>query len=159
MKVILNLTLELEKVPLIYYINSISNKLNLLVKEDIVEEKWLIELTNYLIYKGERPWEVKLGLILAKDYLEKEKLLEVVQTFTKSGEYIFYLMNTIRNLRGYNSYLFDLAKNSKGVIKVFAITNMEMIKDEMIIYLLEEGYRDDEYEEFLINYIFTVIKH
>lgn len=149
---------ELEKVPLIYYMNSISNKVNLLVKEDIVEEKWLIELTNYLIYKGERPWQVKLGLILAKDYLEKEKLLEVVQTFTKSGDYIFYLMNTIRNLRGYNSYLFDLAKNSRGVIKVFAIINMEMIKDEMILYLLDEGYRDDEYEDILINYIFTVIK-
>ena len=67
-------------------------------------------------------------------------------------------MNTIRNLRGYNSYLFDLAKNSRGVIKVFAITNMEMIKDEISLYLLEEGYRDDEYEDILINYIFTVIK-
>lgn len=148
--------LELEKVPLIYYINSINNKLNLLVQEDIIEEKWLIELTNYLIYKGERAWQVKLGLILAKDYLEKEKLFEVVETFTKSGEYIFYLMNTIRNLRGYNSYLFDLAKNSKGVIKVFAITNMETIKGEMTTYLLEEGYKDNEYEELLINYIFTV---
>jgi len=152
------LSLELEKVPLIYYINAISNKVNLLVKEDIIEEKWLVELTNYLIYKGESPWEVKLGLILAKDYLENEKLLEVVNTFTKSGEYIFYLMKTIKNLKGYNSYLFDLAQNSKGVIKVFAITNMEIINDEIIIYLLEKGYRDDDYEEFLISYIFTVTK-
>ncbi|PRR81289.1 HIRAN domain-containing protein [Clostridium vincentii] len=149
---------SLEKIPLIYYMNSISNKLNLLVKEDIIEEKWLIELTNNLIYKGERPWEVKLGLILAKNYLPNEKLLEVVQTFSKSGEYIFYLLNTIRNLKGYNSYLFNLAKNSKGVVKVFAITNMEMIKDDIILYLLEDGYKDDEYEDFLISYIFTGIK-
>jgi len=155
---IFKLNLELEKVPLIYYINSITNKLNLLVKEDIVEEKWLIELTNYLIYKGERPWEVKLGLVLAKNYLEEEKLSEVVDIFTKSGEYIFYLMNTIRNLKGYNSYLLDLAKNSCGVLKVFAITNMEMISDEITIYLLEEGYKDHEYGEFLISYIFTALK-
>lgn len=149
---------EIEEVPLIYCINALSNKLNLLVMEDMIEEKWLIELTNYLIYKSERPWEVKLGLILAKDYLEKEKLLEIVDTFTKSGEYIFYLINTIRSLKGYNSYLFDLAKNSSGVIKVFAITNMEMINDEIIIYLIEEGYKEDEYEQFLISYIFSVIK-
>jgi len=151
-------SLEIEKVPLIYYINSINNKLNLLVKEDIVKESFLIELTNYLIYKGERPWQVKLGLALAKDYLEEDKLLELVDTFTKSGEYIFYLMRTIRNLKGYNSYLFELAKNSSGSIKVFAITNMEMIKDEIIIYLIEEGYKDDEYEELLISYLFNVVK-
>ncbi|WP_143316061.1 HIRAN domain-containing protein [Clostridium sp. HBUAS56017] len=148
---------HLEDILLIYYMNPLINKINILIMENVLNEVWVREFTENLIYKSETPWHVKLGLILSSRYLSEEKLPELFDVFSRSGEYIFYLMNTIRNLKGYNNYLVELSKKSKGTIKVFAITNIEYFSPKIVSYMIEEGYKDEIYEELLINYIFTTI--
>lgn len=143
--------------PLICYFEVFIKKINTLAKEMMIDEKWLYKLTKELIYKSKNAEYVKLGLILSEKYLEKENIREVVDTFSKSGEYVFYLSNTIKKLEFYNTYLFNLSKKATGSIKVFAIVNMEILDFKINSYLIEEGYKDTKYERLLMNYIISII--
>ncbi|MGS5514904.1 HIRAN domain-containing protein [Clostridioides difficile] len=143
--------------PLICYFEIFIKKINTLVKEMLIDKKWLCKLTKELIYKSEKAEYVKLGLVLSEKYLEVENIREVVDTFSKSGEYVFYLSNTIKKLEFYNTYLFNLSKKATGSIKVFAIVNMEILDSKINSYLIEEGYKDTKYERLLINYIVSII--
>ncbi|HBF6802594.1 TPA: restriction endonuclease, partial [Clostridioides difficile] len=137
---------------LICYFEIFMKKINTLVKEMIIDEKWLYKLTKELIYKSKKVEYVKLGLVLSEKYLNVENLREVVDTFSKSGEYVFYLSNTIKKLEFYNTYLFNLSKKATGSIKVFAIVNMENLDSKINSYLIEDGYKDTKYERLLMNY-------
>lgn len=152
-----NIFLNINDVPLVCYSNIFMEKLNVLVKEEIISENWIREFTMNLIYEGEDTKGVQLGLVLSEKYLENEKLLDVVNVFSKSGDYVFYLLNSIKNLQKYNSYLLDLAKKSTGSIKVFAVTNMEVLNSDIRDYLVEEGYKDEFEEVLLINYIMSTV--
>ncbi|MCC0672280.1 HIRAN domain-containing protein [Clostridioides sp. ES-S-0145-01] len=142
---------------LICYFEIFMKKINTLIKERIIDEKWLYQLTEDLIYTSEKDEYVKLGLVLSENYLDVDNIREIVDTFSKSGEYIFYLSNTIRKLEFYNTYLFNLSRISTGSIKVFAIVNMENLDSEITSYLIEEGYKDKKYEGLLMNYIISTV--
>ncbi|EGT3814711.1 restriction endonuclease [Clostridioides difficile] len=142
---------------LICYFEIFMKKINTLVKEMIIDEKWLYKLTKELIYKSKKVEYVKLGLVLSEKYLNVENLREVVDTFSKSGEYVFYLSNTIKKLEFYNTYLFNLSKKATGSIKVFAIVNMENLDSKINSYLIEDGYKDTKYERLLMNYIISIV--
>ncbi|MGO0884095.1 HIRAN domain-containing protein [Clostridioides difficile] len=142
---------------LICYFEIFMKKINTLIKERIIDEKWLYWLTKDLIYTSEKDEYVKLGLVLSENYLDVDNIREVVDTFSKSGEYIFYLSNTIRKLEFYNTYLFNLSKISTGSIKVFAVVNMENLDFEITSYLIEEGYKDKKYEGLLMSYIISTV--
>ncbi|MCC0662310.1 MULTISPECIES: HIRAN domain-containing protein [unclassified Clostridioides] len=142
---------------LICYFEIFMKKINTLIKERIIDEKWLYQLTKDLIYTSEKDEYVKLGLVLSENYLDVDNIREVVDTFSKSGEYIFYLSNTIRKLEFYNTYLFNLSRISTGSIKVFAIVNIENLDSKITSYLIEEGYKDKKYEGLLMNYIISTV--
>lgn len=142
---------------LICYFEIFMKKINTLIKERIIDEKWLYQLTKDLIYTSEKDEYVKLGLVLSENYLDVDNIREVVDTFSKSGEYIFYLSNTIRKLEFYNTYLFNLSRISTGSIKVFAVVNMENLNFEITSYLIEEGYKDKKYEGLLMSYIISTV--
>ncbi|UWD50082.1 HIRAN domain-containing protein [Clostridioides difficile] len=143
--------------PLICYFEIFMKKINTLIKERIIDESWLYQLTKNLIYTSKKSEYVKLGLVLSENYLDIDNIKEVVDTFSKSGEYIFYLSNTIRKLEFYNTYLFNLSKVSTGSIKVFAIVNMENLDSKITSYLIEEGYKDKIYEGLLMSYIISTV--
>ncbi|MCC0628624.1 MULTISPECIES: HIRAN domain-containing protein [unclassified Clostridioides] len=149
--------LENNTKDLICYFEIFMKKINTLAKEMIIDEKWLYKLTKELIYKSKKVEYVKLGLVLSEKYLDVENLREVVDTFSKSGEYIFYLSNTIKRLEFYNTYLFNLSKKATGSIKVFAIINMENLDSKINSYLIEDGYKDTKYEQLLMNYIISIV--
>lgn len=148
--------LDLKKYTLIRFIPAFMGKVNALIKENVIKEKWIRELTKDLIYNSDIREQVQLGLVLAEKYVERSSLKEVIDTFIKSGEYIFYLTRTIKSLPKYNSYLVNLCNKSYGTIKVFAITNIEIINDDITKFLLEQGYKDERYENLLINYVLSM---
>lgn len=148
--------LDLKKYTLIRFIPAFMGKVNALIKENVIKEKWIRELTKDLIYNSDIREQVQLGLVLAEKYIEKSSLKEVIDTFVKSGEYIFYLTRTIKNFPKYNRYLLNLCRKSYGTIKVFAITNIEIINYDITEFLVEKGYKDKNYENLLINYILSM---
>lgn len=141
--------------PIITFANIFINKIDILVQEEIIKKSWMESLTIYYIFKSTYPDEVKIGLILAEKYLDQNKLKEAVDVFTKSGEYIFYLTRSIKSMNKCNSFLMELIKKAKGSIKIFAVTNIEILNEEINNYLFEEGYKDKIYEETLIEFVLT----
>lgn len=142
---------------LICYFEIFMKKINILVKEMIIDEKWLYKLIKELIYKSKKVEYVKLGLVLSEKYLNVENLREVVDIFFKFGEYVFYLSNIIKKFEFYNIYLFNLFKKVIGLIKVFVIVNMENLDFKINFYLIEDGYKDIKYEWLLMNYIILIV--
>jgi len=150
-----NISFDFKEYPIITFVNVFINKINILVQEEVIEKLWLENLTRYYIFNSTYPDEVKIALILAEKYLDQNELKEAVDVFTKSGEYIYYLTRAIKNLNKCNSFLMELIKNAKGSVKVFAVTNIEILSEEINNYLFEEGYKDKLYEEILIEFILT----
>lgn len=144
------------EVNLIDYGVALIMKVNAVVKSGVVPTAWIKTLTENLIYKSNNPSQVKLGLLLSEKYLSGNKLKDVVETFSKNGEFIFYLFRSIRNLNKYGEYLFRLYKTSKGTIKFFALTSIDFYEDNQIEYLLGGGYEDEFHEELIIEFLLTV---
>lgn len=148
-----NFTFEFSERPLITFSNIFMNKINILVKEEQIEESWIKALTKEYVFKSSSAEEVKVGLILAEEYLEEDELLTAVQVFTRSGEFIYYLTKAIKNITKCNSYLFELLKEAKGTRKIFALTNIEILNKDINTYMFEEGYKDKIYEDILLEYV------
>lgn len=145
--------IKLRNVALIYYMEPLINKVKLLVKEKDIDELWIKRYTEELIYKSDNPLYVKLGLILGGRYLPDEKLCEVINVYSKTSEYIFYLRNIYRRLEDCNSCLFELGKRAKGNIKLFAFSSIEFMDIDMIKYMVKEGYIDNKCGDILLRYI------
>lgn len=139
--------------PLISYVDILIKKINVLVKEKIIGQKWIKEFTLNLIFESEDKKAVQLGLALGGKYLPKKYLEDVIFTFSKSGNYIFYLKESIENLKGYNSFLLDLARKTNGTIRLFAVTNLEPINSDIRKFIIEESYKDEIEENLIIEYI------
>ncbi|MEG2017440.1 MAG: HIRAN domain-containing protein [Clostridium sp.] len=152
-KQIYNFTFEFSERPLITFSNIFMNKINILVKEEQIEESWIKTLTKEYVFESNSVEEVKVGLILAEKYLEEDELLTAVQVFTRSGEFIYYLTKAIKNIPKCNSYLFELLKETKGTRKIFALTNIEILSNDINTYIFEEGYKDKIYEDILLEYV------
>lgn len=139
--------------PLITFFNVFINKINILVQEERIQLDFIKTLTKSYVFESFSIDKVKVGLVLAEKYLEAEELKEAIEVFTKSGEYVFYLGRAIKNMPKCNSYLLDLLKKSKGAIRIFALTNLEILSEEINDYILEEGYKDKLYENILMEYV------
>ncbi len=138
---------------LINYQELLLDKVSLLINDKVIDEEDLINLIKDFIYRGTSKWEVILGLMLCGDYLEDYEIDHIVNVFSKSGEYIFYLKDYIKNIENSEEFLFNLCKKTDGIIRVFSIINMDFSKDEEIKYLINEGYKNKEYTNLLVNYI------
>lgn len=138
---------------LINYYELFLDKVSEAVDEGIIEEEKLKYLIKDLIYRGSTKEEVKLGLVLCGDYLEDYEIDHIVRVFIKSGEYIFYLSDAIKNVENYDEILFEIAKKCTGSIKVFAIMNMSYENDKQMKFLINEGYKDNTYSSLIIDYI------
>lgn len=139
--------------PLITFFKVFMDKINILVKEEEIDKSWIKALTKEYVFKSNSKDKVKLGLILAEKYLEEDELITAVEVFTRSGEFIYYLIKAIKNMPKCNSYMFKLLKETKGTLKIFALTNIEILSEEINTYIFEEGYKNKIYEEILVEYV------
>lgn len=140
---------------LIGYYTLLLDKISEVVDDGLIEEVKLKYLIKDLIYRSNSKSEVKLGLVLCGDYLEDYEIDHIVRVFSKSGEYIFYLSDAIKNVENYNKFLLEIAKECTASIKVFAVMNMSYESDEQIKFLLNESYKDNTYSSLIIDYIFN----
>lgn len=138
---------------LINYQELLLDKVSLLIDNKVINKEDFINLIKDFIYRGTSKWEVILGLMLCKDYLKDYEIDHIVNVFSKSGEYIFYLKDCIKDMENSEEFLFNLCKKTDGTIRVFAIINMNFSKDEEVKYLINEGYKNKQYTNLLVNYI------
>ena len=142
---------------LISYKDVFLRKIKIILDEDLLNRQWLKTFTEYLIFKSFKTWMVKLGLILLEFYENGSEIEKIIDVFSKEGEYIFYLDRTIKKMKVYEDFLFTLSKNTKGVIKLFALTNITYDNDEILKYFIEKAYKDDVYQDVYIDFIMNRI--
>ena len=142
---------------LIGYRDILVKKIKLFLDENLLDKVWMGNFTDFLLFKSTEVWMVKLGIILGEFYEDDNKIKKVINVFSKSGEYIFYLDNIIKKVDNNNDYLFKLAKESSGSIRLFALTNINDYKDESLRFILEEGYKDELYEDIYIDFLFKKV--
>lgn len=135
--------------PLSAYMNSFVNSVRAMVSENIISKKWVEEYTKYIILNSSDKNEVQLALALGEYFLDDSLVNEVGRVFSKSGNYIAYSIGIIKRMENYNSFLFDIIKNSKGMIKFIAAENIEEIDMKITKYILTEGFKDEYYGEFM----------
>ena len=116
---------------LINYQELLLDKVSLLIDNKVINKEDFINLIKDFIYRGTSKWEVILGLMLCKDYLK----------------------DCIKDMENSEEFLFNLCKKTDGTIRVFAIINMNFSKDEEVKYLINEGYKNKQYTNLLVNYI------
>lgn len=142
---------------IIGYKDILIKKMKLLLEEELLDKVWMKNFIDFLVFKSREKWMVKLGIILLEFNEDINEIKRIVDVFSKSGEYIFYLDNVIKKIDGYNDYLFNLGKVSSGNIKLFALTTIDNYEGENLNFIIEEGYKDEDYSNIYINFILTEI--
>lgn len=120
------------------------DKINYDIKHKKLDKDKLNKLINKFIYESNNPIDVKIGLELCTlcDDIGYKDILEV---FSKSGEYCLYLNSVFNKVDGYNDFIFDLAKKSKGVIKLYCVNILEYEKSNIVKWALKNGWKDETY--------------
>ena len=139
--------------PLSAYIGCFVNSVRGMVSENIFPRDWVEDFTKTAILKSSEKKEVQLALALGEYFLEENLVEEVGKVFSKSGDYIVYAMGVIKRMDKYNSFILELIKNSSGMIKFIAAENIEEIDMKITKYMIEDGYKDDDYEDFLTGLV------
>lgn len=142
---------------IISYRDIFLRKMKTIIEENLLDKGWIETFTDYLIFKSDKPSMVKLGLVLAEFYDDKEKVQEIINIFSKDGEYVFYLERIMNKVSNVEDSLLKLSKNTKGVIKLFALTHLIYSNDEILKYFIEKAYKDDCYQDVYIDFIMNKI--
>lgn len=144
-----NLKFPKTEYPFCAYMENFVNSVRGIVAENIIPREWVENYTKAVILNSKDKKEVQAALALGEYFLADNLVEEVGKVFSKSGNYIVYAMGIIKRMDKYNSFLFDIIKNSKGMIKFSAAENIEEIDMNITKYMIREGYKDEYYGDFM----------
>ena len=144
-----NLKFPETEYPISSYIGTFVNAVRGIVSENILPREWVEKFTKTTILNSRDKKEVQVALALGEYFLSNNLVEEVGRVFSKSGDYITYTIGIIKRMENYNTFLFELLKSSRGIIKFIAAENIEEIDMEITKYMLTEGYKDEYYEDFM----------
>lgn len=139
--------------PVASYVSSFVNSVRGIVSEGIIPAEWVEDFTKNTILNSEDKKEVQVALALGEYFLADNLVNEVGKVFSKSGNYIFYDIGVIKRMKNYNTFLFELIKNTDGVIKLYAAEYIEEIDISITNYMFNEGYKDKYYPEFMVGLV------
>lgn len=138
----------------VYYL--LIEKIKIIVKEGLVKEEDLYKIGRRLSTESRKINEIKLGLTLLR-LSNNHESKEIFKVFSIHNEYVFYCLEGIKEYSGANSFIFNLAKITKGYGKLMAISRLEPLTEEIKIWLIEYGSDNDFLEEEIINIILNKI--
>lgn len=121
---------------LIKYYFTFVEKLNVYVKEKLINEKELFLSAKSYLNDGNDIEGIKLALTLLRAYNSEESLM-IFKVFSSHNEFMFYCMEGLKDYEMCNTIIFDIAKKAKGYGKVIAVTNLEVVNDEIKNWIME----------------------
>lgn len=139
--------------PVAAYVSSFVNSVRGIVSEEIIPKEWVEDFTKNTILNSENKKEVQIALALGEYFLVDNLVNEVGKVFSKSGSYILYDIGVIKRMKNYNTFLFNLIKNTDGVIKLYAAEYIEEIDISITNHMFNEGYKDKYYPEFMVGLV------
>ena len=148
----------IERFKINKYFTEIINKIDILIKESILTKDDITHIGFDLVKEREEHELIKLGLILLK-FSNSEEALKILKIYSNHNEFIFYVIEAIKGFNNCNSIIFEIAKVSKGYGRIIAVTNIEPLKEEIKIWLIEESYKNNILESFLVAISFNKVDY
>ena len=144
----------LNKFKIIEYYFVFVDKMRILLKEEIFTKEEIHNVGMYYIKEYEDEEIIKFGLTCLR-FSGNDEALEVLKIFSNHNEYAFYAIEGIKDYNKCNSIIFEIAKGSRGYGKVFAVTNLEPLTDEIRNWVIEKGSDNDFLESMLVAMTFN----
>ncbi|SHJ11481.1 HIRAN domain-containing protein [Clostridium amylolyticum] len=143
------LTAYINNHNLIDYYYAFTEKLELLVREGLMDIEPLHALYHKLLHNGNTYEEVKVGIALAtvceSQYLNNAQ--KIIDTFSKSPEFYFYIIKLAQNYNNANTFIYNLAKSSYSYGRIIAMSYLEFLTEDIKIWCIEEGWKSGIYNE------------
>lgn len=148
----------IEKFRINKYFVEIINKIDTLIKESILTKEEITYI-GFELAKEEEEYElIKLGLILLK-FSNSEEALRILKIYSNHNEFIFYSIEAIKGFDNCNSIIFEIAKVSKGYGRAIAVNSVEPLREEIKRWLIEESYKNNILESFLVAVSFNKVDY
>ncbi len=143
------LTAYINSHNLIDYYYAFTEKLKLLLREGLMDIEPLHALYHKLLHNGNTYEEVKVGIALTtvceSQYLNNAQ--EIIETFSKSPEFYFYIIKLAQNYNNSNTFIYNLAKSSYSYGRIIAMSYLEFLTEDIKIWCIEEGWKSGIYNE------------
>lgn len=136
-----DLTKLLETEKLYKYVDYFMTYLHIYIDDEIIEEDKVYELAIDLATKSDHPEEVKLGILLLGLY-EDDVAVSIIRVLALHSNFTLYAIEACVYYENYNSFLYDLVKNTVGYGKLAAIYSYHPMNTSQIEWLLEEGTKN-----------------
>jgi hypothetical protein len=150
----INVINYLNTFKLVEYYFVFVDKINILLREGIITKKELHNAGMNYVKEYEEKEIIKLGLTCLR-FSGNDEALEVLKIFSNHNEYAFYAIEGIKEYNKCNSIIFEIAKESRGYGKVFAVTNLEPLTKEIKNWIIDKGSENDFLESMLVAMTFN----
>ncbi|MBQ8132849.1 MAG: hypothetical protein IJ192_00310 [Clostridia bacterium] len=92
---------------------------------------------------------VKLGLSILEIFSDyNDALLEAIMDLARCDEFSLFCIWAVKNLENGNDLIFQIAKDTFGWGRIFAINQLEPTTDEIKSWLLQEGIKNNIYSGY-----------
>lgn len=149
-----NLINYLNTFKLVEYYFVFVDKINILLREGIFTKEEIHDAGMNYVKDYEEKEVIKFALTCLR-FSGNDEALEVLKIFSNHNEYAFYAIEGIKDYNMCNSTIFEIAKGSRGYGKVFAVTNLEPITDEIKTWIIDKGSENDFLESMLVAMTFN----
>lgn len=139
---------------LIEYYFVFVDKINILLREEIFTKEELHNAGMNYVKEYEEEEIIKFGLTCLR-FSGNDEALEVLKIFSNHNEYAFYAVEGIKEYNKCNSIIFEIAKEARGYAKVFAVTNLEPLTEEIKNWIIDRGSENDFLESMLVAMTFN----
>lgn len=132
--------------PMIKYYFVFVNLIRGSIGENIINSDDIYDLGVKLVHKEHHSELVKLGITLIS-VVNKNKAMEYGKVLGLNGKYTFYVVNGTVGVEGYNSFILNLAKNTRTYGKFLCLSKIEPLDEDTMEWIVEEGWHNEILEE------------
>lgn len=149
-----NIIKYLNTFRLIEYYFSFVDKINILLREEVFTREEIHKIAMMYIEEYDDFEVIKFALTCLR-FSDNDEALDTLKIFSNHSEFAFYSIEGIKDYRKCNSIIFEIAKGSRGYGKIFAVTNLEPISDDIKSWMIEKGCKNDFLESMLLAMSFN----
>ena len=107
----------LNRNPLVRYYFAFEEKLNVYIKEGLINRNNLFSIAQYYLLDSDDVEGIKFALSLLR-YCGNEEAEEILKAFSNHNEFIFYCIEGLKEYDKCNSIIFEIAKVARGYGKI-----------------------------------------
>lgn len=129
---------SLEHTPLYLYYQNLTNRIELLLSERLIDETLLYTFAIKLATESQSVKEVKLGILILRFY-ENDFTRKIIKVLGFHSEFTLYAIEAVENFRDYNQFLFTFVQNTTGFGKLAALIKCKPIHPEQQKWFFHYG--------------------